>query len=187
MGTWLRKRRSAEEGFSLIEVLAAITILSIVSLAMTAFFIQAMSYAKGNQNKTVAVNLARNALFFVEKQSFETMKGYFLDKNLLAEDGTVTFNPAACTVNGPSRPVCTTQMNDLLQQVPTLWDVLTPVVNGNRYFASITYDPSIFSDDKKELAPYLIPVRISVVDAADPADKRSASEVEGYIANEKIR
>lgn len=63
-----------EKGFTLIEVLAAIVILSIVSLVLTSYFTNAMSYSKSNQNKTIMVNLARNALFYVEKQDFKAMK-----------------------------------------------------------------------------------------------------------------
>lgn len=65
-----------EKGFTLIEVLAAIVILSIVSLVLTSYFTNAMSYSKSNQNKTIMVNLARNALFYVEKQDFEAMKEF---------------------------------------------------------------------------------------------------------------
>lgn len=65
-----------EKGFTLIEVLAAIVILSIVSLVLTSYFTNAMSYSKSNQNKTIMVNLARNALFYVEKQDFKAMKEF---------------------------------------------------------------------------------------------------------------
>lgn len=65
-----------EKGFTLIEVLAAIVILSIVSLVLTSYFTNAMSYSKSNQNKTIMVNLARNALFYVEKQDFEEMSNF---------------------------------------------------------------------------------------------------------------
>lgn len=65
-----------EKGFTLIEVLAAIVILSIVSLVLTSYFTNAMSYSKSNQNKTIMVNLARNALFYVEKQDFEAMQEF---------------------------------------------------------------------------------------------------------------
>lgn len=61
---WNRSReRGKEAGFTLIEVLAAIVILSIVSLVLTSYFTNAMTYSKSNQNKTIMVNLARNALF----------------------------------------------------------------------------------------------------------------------------
>lgn len=65
-----------EKGFTLIEVLAAIVILSIVSLVLTSYFTNAMSYSKSNQNKTIMVNLARNALFYVEKQDFKEMQEF---------------------------------------------------------------------------------------------------------------
>lgn len=71
-----------EKGFTLIEVLAAIVILSIVSLVLTSYFTNAMSYSKSNQNKTIMVNLARNALFYVEKQDFKAMKEFLRKRKM---------------------------------------------------------------------------------------------------------
>ncbi|MFD1903648.1 prepilin-type N-terminal cleavage/methylation domain-containing protein [Paenibacillus rhizoplanae] len=68
---WNRSReRGKEAGFTLIEVLAAIVILSIVSLVLTSYFTHALSYSKSNQNKTIMVNLARNALFLYGEAGF---------------------------------------------------------------------------------------------------------------------
>lgn len=73
----MKAKLREEKGFTLVEVLAAIVILSIVSLILTSYFTNALSYSKSNQNKTVMANLARNALFYMEKQNFSAMKEHF--------------------------------------------------------------------------------------------------------------
>ncbi|MDG0814588.1 type II secretion system GspH family protein [Cohnella rhizosphaerae] len=187
MRTWLRKRQSAEEGFSLIEVLAAITILSIVSLAMTAFFIQAMSYAKGNQNKTVAVNLARNALFFVEKQSFDVFKNYF------EKSGSSIVDPSSCEYDEANNIVISCKdasaTADLFNDVPNLWVLLNPSVNGRDYQLTIEYDDKLLAEnDKAEgLENYLIPIKVVTREKNANPGSRGSAEVGGYITDEKIR
>ncbi|MDI4644313.1 type IV pilus modification PilV family protein [Cohnella hashimotonis] len=185
MRTWLHKRRTAEEGFSLIEVLAAITILSIVSLAMTAFFIQAMSYAKGNQNKTVAVNLARNALFFVEKQSFDEFNKYF--KTHLKVDS------ANCTYeNNQYNCKNDEETENLFRNIPGLWGVLNTNINGKEYQLTIEYEDQVLKNTpedpkKRDLAAYLIPIKVVTNEKNAKPASRGFAEVGGYITDEKIR
>ncbi|WP_426449725.1 type IV pilus modification PilV family protein [Paenibacillus sp. S-38] len=183
----MRKRfRSGEEGFTLIEVLAASVILAIAGLTMTAFFINAMSYNKANQNKTVMVNLARNALFYMEKRNFEDMQ-YFLDKS------AQTISTEDC---GDDHACSGKSMNALLtdtDRFPGLWDVLNPSVNGIEYTIMVSYhkenkvrggglDSSIQFD--KHLLPVVVEVRAKSDDA--PTKYRS-TEVRGYITDESIR
>jgi prepilin-type N-terminal cleavage/methylation domain-containing protein len=66
-----------KKGFTLIEVLVSITILGIVLMSFMNFFMQAGSFTNMNQKKTVAVNVARNALMFVEHQSYLKVYGEF--------------------------------------------------------------------------------------------------------------
>lgn len=184
MRTWLRKRqggRDGEGGFSLLEVLAAIVILSVVSLAMTAFFIQSMSYAKGNQNKTVAVNLARYGLFYMEKVNYEEFKAYFEKHD--------TLSPIDCTKLYQVTCGSDTGRADLFNKTPNMWEALTPTVNGRSYLVSVQYDAKFLEDNgKSNLAEYLLPIRVKAWDAAkSPNDKRSSAIVEGYITDEKIR
>lgn len=187
MRTWLRKRQSDEEGFSLIEVLAAITILSIVSLAMTAFFIQAMSYAKGNQNKTVAVNLARNALFFVEKQSFDVFDQYF------RKNGLNEVDPSSCKYDDANSIVIscddTPETADLFNDIPNLWILLNPSVNGRDYQLTIEYDDQLLAENHKAegLETYLIPIKVVTREKNANSGSRGSAEVGGYITDEKIR
>lgn len=63
-------------GFTLIEVLISMTILSIILLGMMAFFTNGLSFVKENEQKTVATQVARNVMNYVEKQDFSLMEAY---------------------------------------------------------------------------------------------------------------
>ena len=66
----------ATKGFTLLEVLASITILSIVAIGMFSFFTNAMKYTTYNQDKTVAINIARGVLAYMQRLDFETLTQY---------------------------------------------------------------------------------------------------------------
>lgn len=172
-----------ENGFTLIEILAAIVILAIVSLVLTSYFTNAMSYSKSNQNKTIMVNLARNALFYVEKQDFEKMKDYFITKGKDSIEATACQNDTVCS-----------SYETLVTNTETLSQVLNPSINGVDYQINIRYQrdlhqPMLTSADqeKKKMASYLLPVSISVREANASSGPQSEPVVEGYITDEKIR
>lgn len=176
-----------ENGFTLLEVLAAIVILSIVSLVLTSYFTNALSYSKSNQNKTVMVNLARNALFYMEKQDFETMK------NLLASDiqqpglvGNLCTSTSEC------------QYKDKFLNPKILPDVLNPLINNVQYELEISYQAELHqemlegdnSDEgnrKIQMAQFLLPVKVVVKGPGGPKGQAYETVVEGYITDEKIR
>ncbi|MDR7073145.1 type IV pilus modification PilV family protein [Fictibacillus barbaricus] len=56
----------SEKGFSLIEVLISLSILSVSVIAISYFFTQANEVSAGNNNKLVATNLARMTLARVQ-------------------------------------------------------------------------------------------------------------------------
>jgi prepilin-type N-terminal cleavage/methylation domain-containing protein len=169
-----------EEGFSLLEILAAITILSVASLAMTAFFVNAMSYAKGNQNKTIVVNLARNALFYTEKQSFDGLKDYFVTQ------GNLSISAEGCSLVGETVSCPQNQsLENLFKGMTNIWDVLNPEVNGRSYSITISYEQVLLPEDGSE--KYLLPIKVKAKDVNEPSGKRNWSEVEGYVTDEKIR
>ncbi|RKP57218.1 type II secretion system protein [Cohnella endophytica] len=182
-----------EEGFTLLEILGAITILSVASLAMTGFFVNAMSHAKGNQNKTVVVNLARNALAFVEKQDFEQFKGYFSKHPSLTTMGCNKNGEGANSVTciGKTDSVEATDSAALFNRIPYLLDVLSPSVNGRDYMLEVELETGMFpaSDaaDNVDLTKYLIPIKVVAASKETNGNKRDRTEVEGYISNEKIR
>ncbi|WP_110111504.1 prepilin-type N-terminal cleavage/methylation domain-containing protein [Bacillus sp. CGMCC 1.16541] len=72
------------QGLTLIEVLVSLVILMIIFTGLMQFFSNAYSYTKSSQNKTAGINVARNALTFMEKQSFIEMHETFVtnDKTL---------------------------------------------------------------------------------------------------------
>lgn len=190
------RQQSKEAGFTLIEVLAAIVILSIVSLVLTSYFTHALSYSKSNQNKTVMVNLARNALFYMEKQDFGEMKKFFNVKDTLEEENEETDHPAIKAVQCTAT-VCNMKSEFINGDV--LPEVLNPVINNIAYEINITYQAKLHrdmlegrSDDtpdprKKDMAPYLIPVRVEVTGPGGPNASAASTVVEGYITDEKIR
>lgn len=180
-----------ENGFTLLEVLAAIVILSIVSLVLTSYFTNALSYSKSNQNKTVMVNLARNALFYMEKQDFETMKQLFTSD--IQQPGLVG---NLCT----STSEC--QYKDKFLSPGILPDILNPLVNNVQYELEISYqaelhtemlegDPadssSVPEHRKIQMAQYLLPVKVVVKGPGGPRGQAYETVVEGYISDEKIR
>lgn len=174
-----------EKGFTLIEVLAAIVILSIVSLVLTSYFTNAMSYSKSNQNKTIMVNLARNALFYVEKQDFEEMKEYLKKHN--------SIEATKCKQDTEDSPKCDAY-KALVQDTDTLSQVLNPSINGVNYQIEIEYqrdlhNQSLNSSDpeKQKMAAYLLPVLVKVSRADSSGGPQSEPVLEGYITDEKIR
>lgn len=66
-----------QNGFTLIEIIITFTILTIVVTGMLTFFSQAYSYTTKNQNKTIAINVARGASAFMKNQDFTELKGLF--------------------------------------------------------------------------------------------------------------
>ncbi|WP_379135587.1 prepilin-type N-terminal cleavage/methylation domain-containing protein [Paenibacillus sp. sgz500958] len=178
--------RNQEQGFTLIEVLAAIVILSIVSLVLTSYFTQAMTYSKSNQNKTIMVNLARNALFYMEKQDFDKMKVFLDDKNkdVLAAD----CRPGSCG---------TSDYSDAFEDTEALSNILNLQINNIWYSINIIYQPALLSGtsessgsstvDKSRINEYLLPIK-AVVTRVDGGNQPNYTvNVEGYITDERIR
>lgn len=178
-----------EQGFTLIEILATIVILSVVSLALTSYFTHALSYSKANQSKTIMVNLARNALFYVEKQDFDAWKNYFVTD----QQESVECSSAE---DGGSGASCD-NFKGLVSDTGVLEGVLNPTVNQVQYHISIKYQRDAHTemtsgqdqeqgDFNKAIAPYLLPVEIIVRDTRDTAGAKQ-TVIEGYITDEQIR
>lgn len=171
-----RMMRNREQGFTLIEVLAAIVILSIVSLVLTSYFTNALSYSKSNQNKTIMVNLARNALFYMEKQDFTEMQEFFVK-----EGNTLFANK--CKIGSCGDPSNNKDPYQKAFDTNALAHVLHPKVNGIDYSIDVVYQPALLKADFKE---YLLPVKVVVIRDLEGGPSAPV-EVEGYISNEEIR
>ncbi|PLR75497.1 prepilin-type cleavage/methylation domain-containing protein [Bacillus sp. V3-13] len=153
------------EGFTLVEVLASLTILGIILIGSMQFFTQAYSYTNLNQKKTAAVNVARNALMFFEKENFIEIKKSFEDNRdetftiLICKDKYEKFTEAQSPAPG-CRPI---------------------TVNNIEYDVTVSHSDEQSSDYKS----HFIPVTVRVEWTAGGAPKET--EIEGVIKSEDIR
>lgn len=189
--------RKQEQGFTLIEVLAAIVILSIVSLVLTSYFTNALSYSKSNQNKTIMVNLARNALFYMEKQDFEQMQELFKDHTKIvassckpgASCSYAKYFPTSLIVNSSSTSALPNVLNPRVNNIDYEVNIIfqTEIKNSMK---SGTVEGSVnqgIGDMKKDMEPFLLPVQVEVTGPGGPKASTYTAVVEGYITDEKIR
>ncbi|MED0688065.1 type II secretion system protein [Anoxybacillus ayderensis] len=191
-----KKMNIFERGFTLIEVLLSIVILSFVVSGMFMFFTNAMTYTTYNQSKTVAINIARGVIHYMERLDFQTIAKYATD-HITQQAPFVRFDASSCSNSSlfPSENVCKA--------------VFSPTINNVAYDEEdvqawlIPYDQTIWSQIKtnpptefptplkqviqqeKEMAEdvsnYLLRLYVTV---------RSNNEVvvlKGVIANERIR
>ncbi|WP_458120012.1 type IV pilus modification PilV family protein [Paenibacillus sp. Z6-24] len=170
----MRKAFKEEQGFTLIEVMAAIVILSIVSLGLMAYFSNSLSFSKSNENKTVMVNLARSALVYAEKQDFDKWKTYLEDNKAIQAEGCKTAD--SCS-----------KYALLTDDTAALSFILNPVINGITYKVSINSQlQSQNTGSSKKASPYLMPIQVKVK-GPDIESRQGDTVVEGYITDEKIR
>jgi type II secretory pathway pseudopilin PulG len=73
----MKKLLTNHNGLTLLETLLSITILGIVMIGVMILFKQAYFYTVLNEDKTIGINVARNALMYMKKQSFIELKSYF--------------------------------------------------------------------------------------------------------------
>ncbi|MFC0187363.1 prepilin-type N-terminal cleavage/methylation domain-containing protein [Fictibacillus aquaticus] len=145
----------SEKGFSLIEVLISLTILSISVLAVSSFFQQANDVSHSNNNKLVATNLARMTLDRVQ----QNYKSYGLTLPVTNEK---KLNKASCPGNG----IPASQCNQLYQAL----------INGNTYSIEVKVKPK---SDKEDKDLKLTPATITVTYMQK--NRTSSTDVEGYI------
>lgn len=62
------------QGMTLVEILAAITILSIILVTIIGFFTQAAAYTARNERKTVAISVAQGAMNYIQQENFDKLK-----------------------------------------------------------------------------------------------------------------
>lgn len=142
-----------QEGFTLVEVLASITILGIITITTMTFFTQSYDYTKRNQSKTVGINVARNVMNYFDQLEFnELYKQYGIAS--LDPDGTkITLSDCK------TRPsLYTTTCSEILQ----------PTINNYKYDTEITLkkyisSPEIEENNSYKLDENLIEIEVKVV------------------------
>lgn len=139
----MKKLFEEERGFTLLEVLISMTILSVVIIGMMSFFENSYSYVKENESKTVATQVARNVMNYIEKQDFSRMEGYLIherspleNKYILELDFTHCIQPVTISSKSlPSVPERTNIDNVLLfDDQARCQSILKPTINN------VTYD-----------------------------------------------
>lgn len=102
-------------GYTLLEVLLAVTILGIMFMTIMGFFSQSFQYTQKNESKTVGVNFARSVLNYIEGQDYEKMKD-------VVSEGITDLNISSCdSLENNGKPVlegnCKSMFNTIINNV----------------------------------------------------------------------
>jgi prepilin-type N-terminal cleavage/methylation domain-containing protein len=152
----LKEKYSKQYGFTLIEVLVSIVILSIVLTSFFAFFSQSMVFSGKNEEDLVAFNLANKTLKTVEsKYKVET-----LSQNL-------TFN--SCS-NYPQN----------IKDILNLSSTCSYNVNKKRYYPEITLTKQAYVNNSGENLPTLYIINVKIF-GSPSQPKKLLSETYGYV------
>jgi len=136
------KNIHSENGLTLIEVLLSITILAIILTSFLSFFNQAYSYTKKNEDKTIGINVARNVLYYMEQQDYETFSNY-ISKN--SDVSTMTYN--SCTDSS---------LNFSVEEAKVCQGFFSTTINNTPFGTTVTLQ------EHDSLSDYLIPVKVTV-------------------------
>ncbi len=153
-----------KKGFTLIEVLLSITILSVVTIGMLSLFTQAYSYTKMNENRTVALNVARNALIYMERQDFDFIK------NLISHT-SITYKEICTSLDSNNRRACEAVLK------PTINNIVYDNIEISLYEYNKENVPE---KEKIQLNGYLVGITVTV-------DVNPPIVIEGVITDESIR
>lgn len=194
-----------EAAFTLLEVLLSITILSIIAIPMFYYFIQAYQYTTESQNKTVAVNIARNVMNYMEKQNFLKLQNYLNpDTSKMAKlDGASCDDASTIFDNGnpDDLTICKSVLQPIINNKPYGKDEISIYLTG--YYE----DKNIRKSILKELQQNPTPISLNNIieqkmDSKEPSfkeklvqvfvvvdwhEKREKIVIEGVISDESLR
>jgi prepilin-type N-terminal cleavage/methylation domain-containing protein len=189
-------------GFTLLEVLLSITILSTVAIGMFYFFTNAMKYTTYNQGKTVAINIARGVLAYMERLDFATLKQYVDNEIHHSDKPFVQLDASYCNLQlFDNEQVCEAilrpTINNVTYDETRIHVFLIPYNDKKAWDELQTTPPEEFPASLKkkirnenianldtDLQNYLLKIYV-IVRWGDRADE--SEWVEGVIANETIR
>jgi prepilin-type N-terminal cleavage/methylation domain-containing protein len=159
----LKKILKNNNGLTLLEVLVSLAILGILLIGAMKFFTQAYSFTSSNQNKTIAINVARNAIMYMERQSFIEIRKNFDDS--------------------PNEPLVLMICNDRYQLIwptDTVEPDCSPITINN-----IKYDVNIQTNTDEAINSFFIPIKVKV--DWEMNNKHETTSLEGVIKSEDIR
>lgn len=112
------------KAFTLIEVLASITLLNIIIFSLLTFFLNSYNYTFANQDQTVGSNVARNAVTYIESQDFILFHDYL---SIAGSERMITSDDCTATVSGRT----------LFENAAVCQAVFEPVINNQFYTAEV--------------------------------------------------
>ncbi|TFE01012.1 prepilin-type N-terminal cleavage/methylation domain-containing protein [Jeotgalibacillus salarius] len=141
-----------KKGFTLIEVLASITLLNIIIFSFLTFFLNSYNYTFANQDQTVGSNVARNTVTYIESQDFLLFQSYL---NAGGGDRTLTAGDCTASVNG----------TNLFEEPNACLAVFQPVINNQSYTSevSLTFYIADTTQQTEALKDEMIQVESTVV------------------------
>ncbi|MBP2240599.1 prepilin-type N-terminal cleavage/methylation domain-containing protein [Cytobacillus eiseniae] len=154
-------------GFTLIEILLSLTILGIIIIGSMQFFSQAYTYTNMNQKKTAAVNVARNALMYIEKENFIIVRDVF-EKN---PDEELTIK------------ICEQKYKSFWKDKPIDSSCEDITINNVKYNVSIRADKIL--DPHDSTYSFYVPLKVNVHWTINR--KEHTTELDGAIKSEDIR
>lgn len=169
----------SRQGYTLVEVLLAISILSIIFLSFFLFFTNAYQYTKENQSKTVGIHAARNAIIYLENQPFDDVK------KLTGQ--TITID------NCSNQDVAT-----LFADKQACENILNPKINNVHYQVDVAISdyakedldagsPSPIQDlDEDKLQEFVLHTSASIK-WKEAKNNRERSSIEGIVVDESLR
>ncbi|NRD76009.1 type II secretion system protein [Bacillus sp. BRMEA1] len=137
------------KGLSLIEVLISITILGIISTTFLSYFTQAYSYTNRNQDQTVGINVARNVLYYMEQQDYQTIKDQYFPANSNSNEIQLTVD----------------NCNDSVFDSPVCKGFFSTKINNVDYSTNVTLSRNVenySNGTNPDLSNYLIGVEVQV-------------------------
>ncbi|MFB1080519.1 prepilin-type N-terminal cleavage/methylation domain-containing protein [Jeotgalibacillus sp. JSM ZJ347] len=145
-----------KKAFTLIEVLASITLLNIIIFSLLTFFLNSYNYTFSNQDQTIGSNAARNAVTYIESQDFLQFKGYL---DAVGNVRTINADDCSAVISG----------QNLFEDPAACSAVFEPVINNQTYNAEVVLsyygiaeDGSITSDQADVLKEEMIQVEAKV-------------------------
>lgn len=160
------KMISSSKGLTLIEVLVSLTILSIILLGIMNFFSQAYSYTNLNQKKTAGINVARNALSYMEQSAGED--SFISIQNLINNNPDTTGHLLVCN-----------------NQYKILWNNATDAACSPIRINNVDYEVVVTPTINEEYSNFLIPIEVTVT--WNVRNNPYSTSVEGAIKSEDLR
>jgi len=182
-----RNTLTDERGVTLVEVLAAVTILAVISVTIIGYFIAAMEKSADESRRIIASNLAR----LKTAELRQMVKQTDLDPS-----GQSNFKLMRALVNPPGSSVRLTEQNFLGGPFAVYGAMLEPtVINGTAYHYTVLLNSEGSSAARSDVltgrmdgdsGKYLVPITVQVSwdsAAADPPRRGKMTMLNAYLTD----